>query len=79
MNARSVRKVIPAGMWYGLGIMCGNGYEFANRIVWRSDSEALYEDWERIGGDFRKVMGEVDSELDSERNQQGESDLGEHV
>lgn len=74
-----VRKVVLAEMWYGLGIMCGNGYEFADKILRRSDSEALHEDWERIGGDFRKVMGEVDSELDSERNQQGESDLAEHV
>ena len=50
--------------------MCGNGYEHAYKVVRQSNSNALRGDWERIGGDFRKVIGEVESELDHERNHQ---------
>ena len=66
----NVRKIIPVGLWYGLGIMCGNGFDLANKIVLRSDLEAFYQDRKRIGRDVRKVMTEVDSELDIGRPEQ---------
>ncbi len=59
------------------GFMCGSGYGFAYKIVRQSDSEALRGDWEWLGGDFRKVMGKVQSGLDRERGQQGELNFSE--
>ena len=72
----SLRK-LQRGMWYGFGIMCGNGYEAASRNLRRSDSETLRRDWERIGGDFRKAIVGAETELDKARPTQHELNLTE--
>ncbi len=48
------------GLWYGMGMICGNGKDLAYRMVFRSDSEALHHDWRHIGEDLRKAIKTLD-------------------
>lgn len=59
----NLHKLVYAELWYGLGIICGNGHNRAVKIVRRSDSDALYEDWKHIGEYFQKSINAVDLEL----------------
>lgn len=53
-------------MYWGAGIICGNGTQYARHILDRDDAAALERDMQAIGNDIWTAIGTAHKSLDND-------------
>ncbi len=51
----------------------GESFPRTKKILARTNAEAIYGDWEKIGADFRAALGHVDKEIHGNGNGSAQS------
>lgn len=64
-NLMSLLKSIRSSLFKGMGILCGGGYVYVDRIINRDDGEALRLDMEAVGNDMWTVLERENVDLET--------------
>ena len=70
------RKNYRYDLFAGVGLVCGGGSGYINRILRRDDAEAMRGDLEAIGRDMYNAMRKANENLKPTRAQNRESVSG---